>query len=85
MFAQLIARTAKDIEILIESLPDEEGAKELALGNSLQKLELQNQDAAKRLEASVVDGQNLLSRVQDALADIAKTQITASNLGSSKT
>lgn len=49
LFAQLIARTAKDIEVLIDSLPSEESSAELQSA-SLIKLEEENREAAKRLE-----------------------------------
>jgi len=49
LFAQLIARTAKDIEVLIDSLPSEESSAELQSA-SLLKLEEENREAAQRLE-----------------------------------
>ena len=49
LFAQLIARTAKDIEVLIDSLPSEESSAELQSA-SLIKLEEENREASKRLE-----------------------------------
>lgn len=42
-------RCAKDIDTLIESLPNEDSSQELQ-AQSLRRLELENQDAAKRLE-----------------------------------
>ena len=55
MFAQLIARTAKDIEVLIESLPNEESSIELQSA-SLQKLEEENSESANKLEEVVKQG-----------------------------
>jgi Subunit 21 of Mediator complex len=49
LFAQLIARTAKDVEVLIDSLPSEESSAELQSA-SLLKLEEENREAAQRLE-----------------------------------
>ena len=49
LFAQLIARTAKDIEVLIDSLPSEESSAELQSA-SLLKLEEENKEASQRLE-----------------------------------
>jgi mediator of RNA polymerase II transcription subunit 21 len=49
LFAQLIARTAKDIEVLIDSLPSEESSAELQSA-SLIKLEEENREASQRLE-----------------------------------
>ncbi|KAL5016178.1 hypothetical protein ScPMuIL_005767 [Solemya velum] len=73
-FAKLIARTANDIDVLIDSLPNEESSLELQL-NSLRKLELENQEAARRLEDSVRKGEILLEQVQGALHDIAQCQL----------
>lgn len=42
-------RCAKDIDTLIESLPNEDSSQELQ-AQSLRRLELENQEAAKRLE-----------------------------------
>ena len=42
-------RCAKDIDTLIESLPNEDSSQELQ-AQSLQRLEMENQEAAKRLE-----------------------------------
>lgn len=47
LFASLIARSAKDIDVLIESLPNEDSSAELQV-QSLRKLEADNQDAADR-------------------------------------
>jgi mediator of RNA polymerase II transcription subunit 21 len=52
LFAQLIARTAKDIEVLIDSLPSEESSCELQSA-SLIKLEEENREAAQKLEVIV--------------------------------
>lgn len=42
-------RCAKDIDTLIESLPNEDSSQELQ-AQSLRRLEIENQEAAKRLE-----------------------------------
>lgn len=42
-------RCAKDIDTLIESLPNEDSSQELQ-AQSLRRLEVENQEAAKRLE-----------------------------------
>ncbi|XP_071510134.1 mediator of RNA polymerase II transcription subunit 21-like [Diadema antillarum] len=74
LFAQLIARTAKDIDVLIDSLPSEESTVELQ-NASLQRLEEGNEEAAKRLEEVVERGELLLHRIQEALAEIADAQL----------
>ena len=74
LFAQLIARTAKDIEVLIDSLPSEESSAELQ-SVSLQKLEDDNQESAAKLEAAVAQGTEVLDQIQSALHDIAQSQM----------
>lgn len=83
LFAKLIASTAKDIDVLIDSLPNEESSQELQT-ESMKGLENANQDAAKQMEVIVNEGQKLLERVQFALEDIGKTQVLASNLNDKK-
>ncbi len=48
LFSSLIARTAKDIEQLVDSLPSEESSAELQ-ASSLRKLEEENAEAADKL------------------------------------
>ncbi|XP_056635434.1 mediator of RNA polymerase II transcription subunit 21 isoform X2 [Diorhabda carinulata] len=77
LFTTLIARCAKDIDTLIESLPSEESSTEL---QSLRILEQENQEAAERLEAVVRNGQELLEKIQAALSDIAQAQLDMQHL-----
>ncbi|XP_044763797.1 mediator of RNA polymerase II transcription subunit 21 [Coccinella septempunctata] len=79
LFTTLIARCAKDIDTLIESLPSEENSTELQL-QALRSLELENQDAAEKLEAVVRRGQNLLEHIQGALSEIAQAQLDMQHL-----
>ena len=79
LFAQLIARTAKDIEVLIESLPNEESSTELQSA-SLQKLEEENLEAANKLEEVVKQGEATLKEIQAALHDIAQAQLDMQRL-----
>ena len=74
LFSTLIARTAKDIEQLIDSLPSEESSQELQF-QSLKRLEKENQDAAENLEDMVAKGEQLLEKIQKCLADIASSQL----------
>ncbi|XP_046387048.1 mediator of RNA polymerase II transcription subunit 21 [Ischnura elegans] len=74
LFATLIARCAKDIDVLIESLPSEDSSTELQI-SSLRRLEQENQEAGERLEEVVQRGEALLAQVQAALADIAQSQL----------
>ena len=43
--------------------------------HSLRRLEYENEEAAKRLEDVVERGERLLSQIQDALHDIAQSQL----------
>ncbi|XP_055045548.1 mediator of RNA polymerase II transcription subunit 21 [Misgurnus anguillicaudatus] len=74
LFAALIARTAKDVDVLIDSLPSEESTAALQAA-SLRQLEEENQEAAARLEEVVYRGDLLLEKIQSALADIAQSQL----------
>ncbi|XP_046740318.1 mediator of RNA polymerase II transcription subunit 21 [Diprion similis] len=78
LFATLIARCAKDIDTLIESLPSEDSSQELQVA-SLSRLEQENQDAAEQLEETVRQGEALLQRIQAALQDIAQSQLDMQN------
>ncbi|RZF40571.1 hypothetical protein LSTR_LSTR013285 [Laodelphax striatellus] len=79
LFATLIARTAKDIDVIIESLPNDDSSTELQIA-SLRLLEQENQEAAERLEEVVRRGEVLLEQVQAALADIAQSQLEMQQL-----
>ncbi|TDG96834.1 hypothetical protein EPR50_G00233390 [Perca flavescens] len=78
LFAALIARTAKDVDVLIDSLPSEESTAALQAA-SLRQLEEENHDAAARLEEVVYRGDMLLEKIQSALADIAQSQLCTRN------
>uniref|UniRef100_A0A2I2Y7G6 Mediator of RNA polymerase II transcription subunit 21 n=1 Tax=Gorilla gorilla gorilla TaxID=9595 RepID=A0A2I2Y7G6_GORGO len=62
----LIAQTAKDIHVLIDSLPSEEST-----ATPLCKLEEQNHEAA----TYCLSREMLLEKIQSALADIAQSQL----------
>uniref|UniRef100_A0A1L8DFN6 Mediator of RNA polymerase II transcription subunit 21 n=1 Tax=Nyssomyia neivai TaxID=330878 RepID=A0A1L8DFN6_9DIPT len=74
LFSTLISRCAKDIDTLIESLPNEDSGQELQV-QSLKRLELENQEAAEHLEEVVKSGEALLEKIQTALSDIAQAQL----------
>jgi len=79
LFAQLIARTAKDIELLIDSLPAEESSLQLQEA-SLIELEKQNSEAAQKLEDVVKQGEAILQEIQSALHDVAQQQLEIQKL-----
>ena len=74
LFAQMIARTAKDIEVLIESLPSEESTAELQAAG-LQQLEQESEIAGETLKETVKQGEQLLEAIQAALHDISAKQL----------
>lgn len=67
-------KCAKDIDTLIESLPNEDSSQELQV-QSLKRLEAENLAAAEKLEEVVRKGEMLLEKIQSALSDIAQSQI----------
>ncbi|XP_039263980.1 mediator of RNA polymerase II transcription subunit 21-like [Styela clava] len=79
LFATLITRTAKDINVLVDSLPSEESTPELQAAH-LTRLEQENQAAAANLENLVQRGELELNRIQTALAEIAEAQLAARKL-----
>ncbi|XP_071780824.1 mediator of RNA polymerase II transcription subunit 21 [Centroberyx gerrardi] len=83
LFAALIARTAKDVDVLIDSLPSEESTAALQAA-SLRQLEDENHEAAARLEEVVYRGDMLLEKIQSALADIAQSQLRTRNAAPSQ-
>ncbi|KAG9508899.1 Mediator of RNA polymerase II transcription subunit 21, partial [Fragariocoptes setiger] len=74
LFASLIAKTAKDIDVLIESLPSNESTPELQ-ASSLARLEDENREAAQKLEEAVNNCEELLEIIRNALHEIAQVQI----------
>lgn len=74
LFSTLIVKCAKDIDTLIESLPNEDSSQELQV-QSLRRLEAENLAAAEQLEEVVRKGETLLEKIQSALSDIAQSQI----------
>ncbi|GMR29956.1 hypothetical protein PMAYCL1PPCAC_00151 [Pristionchus mayeri] len=76
LYASLIARTAKDIEIFIDSIPIEENM------NDLNKEELAEANEKRKelrvnLEDAVTDGEELVLHLREKLDQIAKVQISS--------
>ena len=63
LFAQMIARTGKDIEVLIDSLPGEESTAELQAAG-LRELEQESEVAGEQLRQTVKQGEQLLASLQ---------------------
>ncbi|XP_059482280.1 mediator of RNA polymerase II transcription subunit 21 [Neocloeon triangulifer] len=74
LFATLVARCAKDIDVLIDSLPSDDNSVEVQVA-SLRRLEQENQEAAEKLQDVVRRGEGLLEQIQAALADIVQCQL----------
>jgi len=65
--------------VLIDSLPGENSTQELQ-AKSLHRLEQDNQDSARKLEEVVRRGEMLLEQIQQALKDIAQSQLETQRL-----
>jgi mediator of RNA polymerase II transcription subunit 21 len=76
MFAQCIVKTAKDIDVLIDSLPSEDSTPELQAA-CLRRLELDNQEAATKLEDAVKRCEKLQEKVQGILRSVARSKLSA--------
>ncbi|KAH7720838.1 SRB protein [Aphelenchoides avenae] len=74
LFAAHITRTAKDIEILIDSLPTEEPSSE-EVENELLSLEEERKEAVHQLRKCVADSEKLISQIQDLISMISRVQL----------
>lgn len=74
LFAQHIAHTSKDIEVLVESLPPAEQSLELH-EKELLELDDQRAQAAKELELAVEKAEKLTERTRELLSKIAYAQM----------
>ncbi|XP_046840982.1 mediator of RNA polymerase II transcription subunit 21-like isoform X2 [Xenia sp. Carnegie-2017] len=74
LFASMIARTAKDIDCLIDSLPSDECSTELQMA-SLERLQMENEEAGMKLQKAVEKGEAVLEMLQNALKFIAEKQL----------
>lgn len=79
LFAQLVGRKARDIDVLVESLPSEDSSSELQMA-ALRQLTLENEAAHQQLQQVVSGGEQLLERLQAALHDIARAQLQSQQL-----
>ncbi|XP_042234317.1 mediator of RNA polymerase II transcription subunit 21-like isoform X1 [Homarus americanus] len=79
VFATVIARNAKDIDALIESLPSEDSSAELQTA-SMRVLEQEGEEAAQRLQRGIDRGDKLLEEINRALTEIANTQLAINRI-----
>lgn len=75
-FARLITQTAKEIDALIDSLPNEDESNEELQMKQLRELELENAQAARQLEHVTNCAENLLQQIQKKIAQIAESQLS---------
>ncbi|GMT32012.1 hypothetical protein PFISCL1PPCAC_23309 [Pristionchus fissidentatus] len=76
LYASLIARTAKDIELFIDSIPVEENMADLNK-EELANVNEKRKELCADLEEAVDDGEELVSRLRDKLDQIARVQINS--------
>lgn len=74
-FAQLITSTAKKIDTLIDSLPNEDETNEQLLAEQLRQLEIENAVAARQLEFVTDCAESLLEQIQNKISQIAESQL----------
>ncbi|VDM66770.1 unnamed protein product [Strongylus vulgaris] len=74
LFAAHIARTAKDVEVLIDSFPIEDAGNGDTVEQLLQ-VDAERSKVARELECVVGEGEDLVQRIQQRLSDIAHVQI----------
>lgn len=75
-FAESITQTAKRIDELIDSLPNEDESNEQLQANQLRELEIENALAARQLEYVTDCAENLLQQIQKKIAQIAESQLS---------
>ena len=79
LFAQMIARTGKDIEVLIDSLPGEESTAELQAAG-LRELEQESELAGEQLRQTVKQGEQLLASLQVGNTSMANVRVDLLNV-----
>lgn len=77
LFAQHIARTAKDIEILITSLPDDETLHMSEHHKLLEVLDDERAALAKNLDATVAEAEKMTQRVTNMISEICACQMAS--------
>ena len=79
-FAELISTTAKKIDEIIDSLPNEDESNEQLQAQQLRQLELENAVAAKQLEYVTNCADDLLQQIQTKISKIAESQLSIQHL-----
>lgn len=78
-FAKIITKTAKDIDLIIDSLPSRDMEPDLQ-DLHIRRLEVENMEETKQLEDIINRGEQLLSQIRNALEDIAQNQMRMKQL-----
>lgn len=79
LFSRLIAKTAKDIDVIIDSLPNKDLEAEVQESH-IRRLEEENKEQARKLEAVIKHGEEMLQMIKNALEDIAQNQMMMEQL-----
>ncbi len=75
-FSKLITTTAKKIDLLIDSLPNEDESNEELQAEQLKELERENAEAARELEYVTNCAESLLQQIQRKNSQIAESQLS---------
>ena len=75
-FSKLITTTAKKIDLLIDSLPNEDESNEELQAEQLKELERENAEAARELEYVTNCAESLLQQIQRKISQIAESQLS---------
>lgn len=75
-FAELITNTAKQIDELIDSLPDDEEGNTAIQAEQMRQLEYENLLATRQLEHVTQCAELLLQQIQDKLSKITESELS---------
>lgn len=75
LFSRSIARTAKQIDLLIDSLPSEEASADIQLA-AIRQIDSAKGQSAERLRLVVSRGERILERIRATLTQINHVQLT---------
>lgn len=74
LFAKLITKSVKELDTLIDRLPNDDQTAETDVG-AIEQLNKANQNATKVFQETHESCQNLLSKIQTALKDISECEM----------
>lgn len=79
LFVKLITKTAKDIDVLIDSLPSKEAESEIQEAH-IARLQAENLAEARELSKTIEEAEAMLAVIQEALDDIAQNMMRMKKL-----